>query len=185
LDKEHIRTQCKESLHQFSTTHSGQLRIQAELQLQKRLIDFLNEERGIWGAYQPMTYEPRILETYQQTQNHMRWAYPRVVYSGLDWWVPGKLGFEKGKLGFQEPKMELATPIPLADVDGILIPGLGFDRQGMRLGRGRGDFDKTLEKYKGKKVAVAFSCQVVDRIPSESHDVKMDYVITEKEVISC
>ncbi|VVB65975.1 5-formyltetrahydrofolate cyclo-ligase family protein [Candidatus Gugararchaeum adminiculabundum] len=69
------------------------------------------------------------------------------------------------------------------EFDLIFIVGVGFDAKRNRIGGGFGYFDKFLVKVKGKKVALAFDWQVVDKVPTEKHDVRMDKIITDKRVI--
>ena len=70
----------------------------------------------------------------------------------------------------------------------LLSPLVGFDRNGNRLGMGKGCFDRWLETYRSRIdliIGLAFSCQEAESIPSETHDIPLDVVITEKEIISC
>ncbi len=74
----------------------------------------------------------------------------------------------------------------------VIIPGIAFDREGDRIGYGGGFYDTWLkDRADGQsrsrciKAAAAFSLQIADRIPSEPYDVKMDMIITEKELIVC
>jgi len=70
----------------------------------------------------------------------------------------------------------------------LLCPLTAFDRQGNRLGMGKGCFDVWLSQHHEQiqqVIGLAFSCQEVRQIPFESHDMPMDYVITEKEVVAC
>lgn len=72
----------------------------------------------------------------------------------------------------------------------ILIPGSVFDKTGNRIGYGKGFYDRFLADCQNKgletvKTALAFSCQIVEDIPAFLHDYKMDYIITEKEIITC
>lgn len=66
--------------------------------------------------------------------------------------------------------------------DAILIPGLGYTRGRERLGRGRGCFDRFLSGYSGIKIGVFFSDLEVADVFSQSHDQKLDYIVTEKEI---
>lgn len=70
------------------------------------------------------------------------------------------------------------------DIDLILVPGIAFDREGNRLGRGKGYYDKILKATPVWKVGVCFDFQVVDSVPLEAHDVKMDEVIFDGDSIS-
>jgi 5-formyltetrahydrofolate cyclo-ligase len=69
-------------------------------------------------------------------------------------------------------------------VAAVIIPGIAFDMKGNRLGFGGGYFDKFLKKLPAKtvKIALAFSSQIVKKVPGEKHDVQMDYIITEQGV---
>ena len=82
---------------------------------------------------------------------------------------------------------------PGADqMDLILVPGVGFDRQGNRLGFGRGYYDRLLrplreeplsaETKKTLLIGLAFECQLVDQLPIDPHDVAMDAIVTERAV---
>ena len=75
-------------------------------------------------------------------------------------------------------------PYPLQKVDVFLVPGLVFDRRGGRLGRGLGFYDSTLWGLKTWKVGLASHSQISEKpLPLGSHDVRMDVVVTDKEVI--
>lgn len=89
---------------------------------------------------------------------------------------------KNGSYNIPEPeKKEYATGKDL-----VVVPGVVFDRKGNRIGRGRAYYDKYLKgKRKVLKVGVAFSFQVVDSLPKEGHDVPVDIIVTEKEVIRC
>ncbi len=71
-----------------------------------------------------------------------------------------------------------------AELDLILVPGLAFDRYGDRLGWGRGYYDRFLRLVRpdAVKIAPAFECQLIDKIPVLPHDVRVDMVVTENAV---
>jgi 5-formyltetrahydrofolate cyclo-ligase len=85
-----------------------------------------------------------------------------------------------------EPKTELRTVdahrVDVKEIDLIIVPGVAFDREGGRTGHGKGYYDKLLEHARPDTplVALAFECQLFDKIPMQDHDVFMDKVITEK-----
>ncbi|MBP1928277.1 5-formyltetrahydrofolate cyclo-ligase [Methanolinea mesophila] len=75
-------------------------------------------------------------------------------------------------------------PARAEDIPVVVVPVIAFDRNGHRLGYGAGYYDRFLEKNPHlKRIAVAFSCQEVDDLPADEHDMKMDLIVTEKEVI--
>jgi 5-formyltetrahydrofolate cyclo-ligase len=86
----------------------------------------------------------------------------------------------KGPHGILEPDPQQWQRASLAKVDLALIPGLAFDRWCHRLGWGHGYFDRLLQKPEcsALKVGIAWSWQIVQKIPREAHDVSMDLVVT-------
>ena len=67
----------------------------------------------------------------------------------------------------------------------VIVPGVVFDRAGNRIGYGGGYYDSYLKQADCIKVGVAFDFQCVEQIVPEVHDVPVDYIITEKEMITC
>jgi len=85
-----------------------------------------------------------------------------------------------GSYGILEPRPGRCVPGRPSDLDLVLVPGLGFDRKGGRLGHGKGYFDKFLRKVKrAKKIGIAFKEQILEKIPLEKHDQRVDRVITD------
>jgi 5-formyltetrahydrofolate cyclo-ligase len=84
-----------------------------------------------------------------------------------------------GQLGFQEPAR--GESVPAVEIDLFLAPGLAFDRQGHRLGRGKGFYDRLLagRRPDSTTVGITFEAVLVDQLVSEPHDVVMDFVVTE------
>ncbi len=90
---------------------------------------------------------------------------------------------EVGKFGILEPRAEAERPVPWDEISAVIVPGLAFDKQGNRLGRGGGHFDAMLPQIRGVKIGLAFDCQIVDSLPMEEHDVPVDIVVTEERAI--
>ena len=65
----------------------------------------------------------------------------------------------------------------LSRIDIALIPGLAFDAQGHRLGRGKGYYDRFLSAFKGQTIGVCFDFQKVAEVPVDAHDVSVDRVV--------
>ncbi|MDY6820571.1 MAG: 5-formyltetrahydrofolate cyclo-ligase [Deferribacterota bacterium] len=84
------------------------------------------------------------------------------------------------KYGILEPKNRSNVD----QVDVIVVPGLAYDIRGNRLGRGAGFYDKVLKNLKVKfRIAFAYDFQVLDSIPADDLDERVDFVITEKKII--
>ncbi len=93
-------------------------------------------------------------------------------YTGPECMVAGE------QFGIGEPTGEEWTDLDAVEL--IVVPGVAFDRQNNRMGRGRGFYDRLLKSTPNAvKVGVAYDFQMLDSIPVEPHDVKMDRVITE------
>ncbi len=91
-----------------------------------------------------------------------------------------------GKLGIREPKCRM--PVLPLDVDLFIVPGLAFDAQGGRLGFGAGIYDDILThaRKSSPKIAICYDWQVLDEpLPLEPHDIRMDWIVTDKRAISC
>ena len=87
-----------------------------------------------------------------------------------------------------QPGEGYAIPEPVGElfadwgkIDLILVPGVAFDKFGNRLGRGKGYYDKVLKQTGAYKLGVCFDFQLVERVPVEPHDVKMDRVVASGE----
>ena len=85
--------------------------------------------------------------------------------------------------GLMEPEYDPANVISPERFDLIIVPLLAFDRQGGRVGFGGGYYDTLLVKANCPTVGMAYSFQEVDRVPVEDHDVKLNNIVTEREVI--
>ncbi|GIM28549.1 5-formyltetrahydrofolate cyclo-ligase [Clostridium polyendosporum] len=84
----------------------------------------------------------------------------------------------------EPPTFDLKLDID--EIELIVVPGLAFDKNGGRVGYGGGYYDKFLfQPHKSKKIVLAYDFQVFESVPVEKHDVRVDYVITEKQAINC
>jgi 5-formyltetrahydrofolate cyclo-ligase len=91
---------------------------------------------------------------------------------------------ECGHYGIREPKADLIRPIPPDEIDVVVVPAVAFDRQGHRLGYGGGYYDRFLPSApRAMRIGAAFARQIVAEITTDPHDVRMDGIVTEREVI--
>ena len=105
----------------------------------------------------------------------------------LDWSVATPGGdITEGMFGLPEPVGEVLGPIAVNDVDLLVIPAAAVDRTGMRLGWGRGYFDKTIGSMERcpPVYAVVFDSEVVDEVPSDIHDQPVTGVVTPTQTIT-
>ncbi|UCD03736.1 MAG: 5-formyltetrahydrofolate cyclo-ligase [Candidatus Woesearchaeota archaeon] len=85
--------------------------------------------------------------------------------------------------GILEPKT--IEEINKSKLDVVIVPGIVFDRKGYRIGYGMGYYDRFLSNLNVMKISLAYNFQVLDKIPHDTHDIKLDYIITENEIIEC
>ena len=108
-----------------------------------------------------------------------RFCFPRYQadqgYSAT--WVRSPEELVPGKFGIGEPSVD-AVQIPAREVDFVIVPGLAFDMDCHRLGRGHGFYDRWLTELAGQKIGVGFDHQLIERVPREEHDVQLDGVAT-------
>lgn len=99
-------------------------------------------------------------------------------------WEPGQ-ALHANHLGIPEPPAD-AERCPVDAIDIILLPLVGWDRSGSRLGMGGGFYDRTLHNARpGLVTGLGYAAQESPRLPRENWDIGMDYVLTEEELVRC
>ena len=129
---------------------------------------------------------PLIQRTIERGKSIM---IPRVTGSvGLEFCVMGDLGrLGPGPFGIPEPPPQLPAVCP-DDRDLLILPGLAFDRDGGRLGRGGGYYDRVLADLRTRDlhphiVGIGFSFQLIEHVPMMALDVSVDGVVTEDSTV--
>lgn len=89
----------------------------------------------------------------------------------------GQQNLKSNAYHIEEPTGQLFTDY--GSVDLVLVPGVSFDAAGVRLGRGRGYYDRLLPKLSSYNIGVCYGFQVSQKVPCESFDKRMDAVVTE------
>ena len=106
---------------------------------------------------------------------------PRIVNNDIEFYIVSNLEkLEKGSFEIMEPKDSCERA---KKIDCVLIPTVGVSKLGVRLGYGHGYYDRFLSSADAMKISLTYSKQIVKSIPSDSHDVKIDWIITEDENI--
>jgi 5-formyltetrahydrofolate cyclo-ligase len=115
-----------------------------------------------------------------------RVAWPRVQPSGriLAFATCDSAALVRGPLGALEPPVS-ARAVELQELDAVLMPGVAFSVDGLRLGRGGGYYDATLKQVppRALRIGLGFDVQVVPALPREPHDVPLDLVVTEARTL--
>ncbi len=132
------------------------------------------------GLYWPFRgeYDPRVVARHPLTQS-ATFALPEVVAKNeplhFRQWLPNT----PMKIGAYDIPVPDGTPI--VRLDAIIVPMVGFDKQGYRLGYGSGYYDRTLATYSHQPltIGVAFEIQRLENIYPQSHDISMQFIVTE------
>ena len=88
-----------------------------------------------------------------------------------------------GHFGLLEPVYDHEKTVPPEDIDLVVAPLLGFDREGGRLGLGGGFYDSLLSQVQCPVAGLAYAMQEVEHVPREEHDMGLDIIVTEREII--
>ena len=105
-----------------------------------------------------------------------------LILSKLEKWDDLKVG----SYGILEPEVNKIKEVPLDIVDLIIVPGIGFDDRGNRIGHGKGYYDNLLKKSKSiLHIGLAFEAQIEKFIPADRQDIPVNKIITEKRIIEC
>ena len=159
-------------------------------------------ESGTVFAYASLIWETgthQILKTLWEEKKNV--FLPRVSGKTMEFFLTGsKKDLVEGAFHIMEPKTEcrsadeiaaeasLAAGQSTAELSSapVLVPGMAFTEQGIRLGKGGGYYDRYLGKHPGHQIiALAYEFQILDEIPAESYDKSVDMIVTEKRVIHC
>ncbi|GAA2067080.1 5-formyltetrahydrofolate cyclo-ligase [Leifsonia soli] len=182
--KRALRAELRERRQNLTTTE----RQTATAGLTRNLVDLATDlsARSV-SAYLSTPMEP-------DTRPFLNWAHAqglRVLLpisreDGLLDWTTGDGETEtEGLFGLPEAVGELLGPIAINDVDLILVPAAAVDASGMRMGWGRGYFDKTLGSMEKcpPVYAVLFDGELVDEVPRERHDQPVDGAVTPTRIV--
>jgi len=87
--------------------------------------------------------------------------------------------------GLLEPIIRETEPCEQHEIDLLIVPGIVFDQYGYRIGYGGGYYDRYLTSFEKNTLSLAFSCQMVDKVPTEKHDIRVSKIVTEQGMILC
>ncbi|HTT70920.1 MAG TPA: 5-formyltetrahydrofolate cyclo-ligase [Anaeromyxobacteraceae bacterium] len=144
---------------------------------------------GTIGIYAPLGSEldPLALAA-PDASSDRRFAFPRMVEGerALAFAICAPEELVPGALGTREPPGR-AAPLALEELDLVLVPGVAFDLEGGRLGRGRGYYDALLASLspRTRRWGLLFEVQLVPRVPREPHDRPLDGLVTEARSVQC
>lgn len=139
-------------------------------------MSFKNEVETINLIKQMLLENKRVVIPYTDTKNTV--LIPSEINSISD--------LKLSSFGYYEPDLEKVKKIKPHELDLIVTPGVVFDKSLNRIGFGKGYYDRilALKRTDAKAIALAYEFQVLEEIPSELHDIKINMIITEKNIYS-
>ena len=178
-DKAELRGQTRAALKAMSPAQqaAGSLQIRARIAKQEcwreaRSILFyasLPDEPDVWQLLLGALAAGKTAALPRFAGEHQKYVACRINDVGRD--------LCEGRFGIREPR-EDCIEIPLNQLDFVLVPGVAFDLDGHRLGRGKGHYDRLLASFEGLACGVAFDQQVVGHVPVEPHDAQLSCILT-------
>jgi len=158
------------------------------------LPEYQNAQVAMWyiDCRSETRTKPQLLEEVARGEKKIIVPYCTEDENGDNklglWWMESLEEMVVGKWNILEPPREMwGNPdkeVEPAELDLVLVPGVGFDHRGGRMGNGQGYYDRLLEQVRNDcpLVALCYESQLFDEIAVAEHDVFMDKVVTEKAV---
>jgi 5-formyltetrahydrofolate cyclo-ligase len=139
------------------------------------------------AIYSPIPSEPDIELLWKIAPG--RFCYPRVANGKMEFVEVEKLEHlipSSWHPQIREHRLPEARPVAPEDIGVILVPGLAFTKNGHRLGRGGGYYDRYLASLPATtmKIGVCFALQIVNMLPLEPHDQQMDAIVTDEGLVN-
>lgn len=175
MDKKQLRKQIRERKKEFSLSE--------KIELSRPVFEKIEKEELFKEAKVVLLYYSMDDEVYTHDFVEKHYKTKTILLpcvDGYDLILRQYLGIESMKAGEQFGILE---PVgkefnDLEKIDLMIIPGVAFDKEKNRLGRGRGFYDRLLKTVNATKIGVCFDFQIVEQVPTEDFDVKMDVVIS-------
>jgi 5-formyltetrahydrofolate cyclo-ligase len=171
VDKESVRLELLKALSSLGPEEIQSFSLSLTTQLIKLFANYPELTSQIGAAYLPLKAE--IAPVYQELLRAvpLNLAYPILSEGKMEFAIPD--GMPRGGI-WLSPPFKVVTP------EWLLVPGVGFDLAGARLGRGKGYYDRYLENRSCLNIGLCWSGQILEKIPVEKHDFHMDLIVTEK-----
>jgi 5-formyltetrahydrofolate cyclo-ligase len=140
--------------------------------------------------------EARMVLTYIAFRNEIDLSSLIERLPGIEWIAPRVVGqrlvlhpydperLVRHRYGMLEPAADLPIVEP-GTLDLVLVPGVAYDRYGRRMGFGGGFYDGFLPTTQALRTGITYDCCLVEELPCDEHDQRMDWVITPTETLHC
>ena len=177
------KIECRKKAHQILMSISKEEAGIKSLQLSKKLYSFISTEQSLTsnsviGAFSPIQNEPLWFFEFAKLPQQI--SLPHIKNElEIDFYCVDFNSIKNQKIGLRLDKDYLKK---IVKPDLLIIPGLAFGKNGERLGRGKGYYDRYLEHFKGLKIGICFEDQILDKLPMDKFDQRMNIIITDKNI---
>lgn len=130
------------------------------------------------ALFSPLPDEPQLWPLVDElSKKAVLVVLPRVEGDSMSFYGYNASTMSLGSYGIMEP--DDAIPVSPGEIDAMVVPGVAFTESGLRLGRGKGFYDKYMSHpdFRALKLGVCYPVQIVGEVPHEPHDKTMDVVI--------
>lgn len=179
MNKEDIRRRIKAQKSLLSAAEKAEAAASV-FDVLERSAAFLMAENIL--LYHSLPDELSTREFIDRWHSRKHFFLPRVNGVNLEILPYDRSRLSLGAFHIEEPQGDDTTPVDAIEM--VVVPAVAYDRNGNRVGRGKGFYDRLLADTRATKVGVAYDFQLVDEIDTDPHDVKVDMVITESRVIT-
>lgn len=184
--KDFLRKELKEKRHKLSVKEVANKSSYIEIQLDK-IISKLNVKNiMLYYSFKNEVSTEKYITKLLNNDFNVILPYSQIPTKAIIPYLiknPEK-ELSKSSFGILEPNINITPVFPIDKIDVVIIPGIAFDIDGNRMGFGAGFYDRFLIKNENMiKVALCYDFQLLNSIPNEPHDVKMDIIITEERVL--
>jgi 5-formyltetrahydrofolate cyclo-ligase len=193
-EAEHLRARAKEELRKRCAALRRTLQPATRQQYAQQMCELLVAHEAFQRATVVLAYSALKFEIDPRAAVERAWALGKAV--ALPRTLPEtreivphryRAGDTLAESGFviQEPLVE-APEVDASAVDLVLLPGLGYDTRGQRLGFGQGYYDRLLPRLpNATRIGLCYELSLLAEVPNAAHDAPVDFVVTERRVIRC
>lgn len=179
MKKEDIRIRIRSQKSILSDEEKTQA-ARAAFEILERHASFMMAEHIL--MYHSLPDELSTRSFIEKWSGRKHFYLPRVNGVNLEILPYDRSTLRLGAFHIEEPQGDETADIN--DIELIIVPGVAYDREGNRVGRGKGYYDRLLATSKATTIGMAYDFQLVDEIDAEPHDIKVDFVITDKGSIT-
>ena len=179
-----IKNELRQKYREYRSSLSAQEKDAIDNAIFRRVISGPQYKKSpLILLYMSGAIEVDTLRLVEHSLNHgKRVALPRCIPNtrSMEFFIIKSLDdVEKGSFGVLEPIPQKCEKLQMFDGSLCIVPGLGFDMNGFRLGFGKGYYDRFLSEFSGETMGICYSACVTQSLPHGRFDKRVNYLVTE------